>query len=928
MSEDETSQKPNKDQRIDIKAHNGKKVTKFLLSPNNKYAATWSEEDKSICGWRLDKYQPNVETNQDQFTTSQPPTAQPFKFDCSMDSIDVKEFKEFHDTSTELSAVSNNKLVAIKNFLSPNSLAVFNLTTKKRINMKIHRENIIKYYFIDCKFCNNGNFVTSTKIAIGRDKITFRPYYWNYKIIKFLFKNLHNENWRTDYLIDCGTSEDIQTCHITDKEKIILIDNCNSLTQFSLNTFSFENQYQLRWGICVKKYIFNKNLTLLAVYSEMAHSEMETLVIISVYLTENAMLLSECECKKDKNKNKTLLDLKFISFDEGERLLLFFDDDYLEIRDPYKLKYVKNDKTVSSLFEELSKLNETTLIELNMNKAEFETLIDEKIYSILNGCPSVQEITKQQWIKYIREKLRDDNKIFALPSKSEIENILQEIINKNKDKNVFDPISNIKEDKSYDGKLVKWEINSCGKVIRALKFDLSINDWKSVDNEWNFDLVKVYSCNLMNNEDLAIITSIGFLILSIWLKDLKDEIRLRYYKEFLYQNEIATHNEIATFTKLRRDDKGFKFKFFKEFPNSDEISSFTKLRHTEDFISKMQIYEDQNEIEKFTTLIHIKNLYHIIRTHKRNSLPAPDFDLIIADQNTLMNRRYPFKELLDDYSEDDITMALYGQELLKCYLKDKNYLMAEKLCNKILKKTDDDDFLSNIKLLNIITFSFIELTQFPQLLKKFLSHTSFILCTNKETAIEKLPFKSHLQSHIKYSRPFFINSIKLFISDIKNFFMTFNNTFSKKTDMVQTVILIFPLPEFNSYPSNYSFWKELIFPYPSLFAKHQFPELYKYWHVATIEELPNYTQNQLLISTIILGILHLTFEIRQFIYSPLSWFADIWNYFGAMLFPVLTSIDWLQSSTTPVWAVTISTLLLEFKFITFFRAIEFGGTYW
>ncbi|RIB00036.1 hypothetical protein C2G38_2235919 [Gigaspora rosea] len=129
----------------------------------------------------------------------------------------------------------------------------------------------------------------------------------------------------------------------------------------------------------------------------------------------------------------------------------------------------------------------------------------------------------------------------------------------------------------------------------------------------------------------------------------------------------------------------------------------------------------------------------------------------------------------------------------------------------------------------------------------------------------------------------------------------------------QTVILIFPLPKFSSYDSNYNSWRELISPNPSTFSKHQFPELYEYWHgealinfkwnaygkyyflaififylifmfcfliAATIKGLSNCTQNLLLIITIILGVLHLTFEIRQFIYSPLSWITDIWNYFG------------------------------------------------
>ncbi|KAF0554422.1 transient receptor potential cation channel subfamily a member 1-like [Gigaspora margarita] len=99
---------------------------------------------------------------------------------------------------------------------------------------------------------------------------------------------------------------------------------------------------------------------------------------------------------------------------------------------------------------------------------------------------------------------------------------------------------------------------------------------------------------------------------------------------------------------------------------------------------------------------------------------------------------------------------------------------------------------------------------------------------------------------------------------------------------------------------------------------------------ATIKGLSSNIQSLLLTMTIILGILHLIFEIRQFIYSPISWITDIWNYFdiGAILFPIITSLNWLQSSTASIWAITVSILLLELKFITFFRAIKFGGTHW
>ena len=39
-------------------------------------------------------------------------------------------------------------------------------------------------------------------------------------------------------------------------------------------------------------------------------------------------------------------------------------------------------------------------------------------------------------------------------------------------------------------------------------------------------------------------------------------------------------------------------------------------------------------------------------------------------------------------------------------------------------------------------------------------------------------------------------------------------------------------------------------------------------------------RNQLLIASIVLGFIHLIFEIRQFIYDPVEWLRDAWNYFG------------------------------------------------
>ncbi|CAG8540953.1 25612_t:CDS:2 [Dentiscutata erythropus] len=118
--------------------------------------------------------------------------------------------------------------------------------------------------------------------------------------------------------------------------------------------------------------------------------------------------------------------------------------------------------------------------------------------------------------------------------------------------------SNIDEKgQTYESKnlLVKWivtqiidtqDIDAQGKVSKltvvieakkATKFDPSEEDWESVDKcEINADLLSdqnqnyVYKCELLDNGDLAMITSIGLIILTILKIKPKDKIKLRYYR--------------------------------------------------------------------------------------------------------------------------------------------------------------------------------------------------------------------------------------------------------------------------------------------------------------------------------------------------------------------------------------------------------------
>ncbi|CAG8762994.1 21627_t:CDS:2, partial [Gigaspora rosea] len=238
------------------KLPDGQSIERFLLSPDSKYAVTHSSNydeivsnsEHLICGWQLDQEQTENE-------------------------------------SSELVAVSNNKLVAIAIVAGYElRIIVLNLAIKKKINQDFPYPVDIPVF--RAEFYNNEDFVMPQIIN-------------NYcLILKGTFKNLHNDkqSWTSNNSIFCGKIRDVED-HTINKEKILLLDKCGSLTQWNLNTLSIEKTYQLDIitnynRVFYIKYNFNKNSTLLAVYSRLLKGATFMSGIIYVYSVENSMLLS------------------------------------------------------------------------------------------------------------------------------------------------------------------------------------------------------------------------------------------------------------------------------------------------------------------------------------------------------------------------------------------------------------------------------------------------------------------------------------------------------------------------------------------------------------------------------------------------------------------------------------------------------------
>jgi hypothetical protein len=146
-------------------------------------------------------------------------------------------------------------------------------------------------------------------------------------------------------------------------------------------------------------------------------------------------------------------------------------------------------------------------------------------------------------------------------------------------------------------------------------------------------------------------------------------------------------------------------------------------------------------------------------------------------------------------------------------------------------------------------------------------------------------------------------------------FTYFTKIFNKQETKPKLTFIV-PFPGYVTYPKDYNFLEELLIkPKSNPFSRTQNNELYKTWNgeaiinfkwrvfgryyyagiwilfiiyltCFTLASIPydifNNEDNRrnLFFSSIIFGFIHLLFEFRQFIWSPIRWISDIWNLFG------------------------------------------------
>ncbi|GBC09542.1 hypothetical protein RclHR1_08970002 [Rhizophagus clarus] len=327
-------------------------------------------------------------------------------------------------------------------------------------------------------------------------------------------------------------------------------------------------------------------------------------------------------------------------------------------------------------------------------------------------------------------------------------------------------------------------------------------------------------------------------------------------------------------------------------------------------------------------------------------------------------------ELINSIIEDDRCLAKYGQTLLPILIEssdsDLTRLMEDiyKKCMKLVK----EDPKRNLKFLNIITSSMNKLNK---------SHFDYITRFNSEMFMILDPFNESVNNKKDHSHFYtFSQEIEIIGAKYSNFFYKpFQNLISDslmntlrnfliERKAIQYITLIVPYVDYSRYPSDYNFWWEIILPQPSVFIKTcKKNEFYTNWNgeavvkfkwktfgktyycfiwlifmvflvCFTIASYPTNSLTQeirikLYKTSFAFGIFHLFFELRQFIWNPKKYISSIWNLFdlSAYIPATIASIYYVKHNNVPEWILSVSCLLLDIRFLLFFRIIELFGIY-
>ncbi|PKC16704.1 hypothetical protein RhiirA5_406700 [Rhizophagus irregularis] len=877
-------------------AHNGKRVSLVSLSPNGKYVVTYSEDDKSIEGWivRDSKLNLDPETNVYELPRS-----------------DYIHEIILNDSKTVCFGYNYNYLHRVEIFQMSNEHQQIKLNPPPKMSSP------------SINFRKNGDLILShgSEISIYHSK----------------HDKMSNElSLVSSYKLSNYTNE-----VFIDDDNIWIISQ-NYLFHWDLKTFQLKFSYSLgfttgyydvslivftvitKGNLIAVKYINHHNeINEIAIFIKNVHSP-----IRNIQSKNSDMKIELCQVQN----NVYLLAFNIPKKDENQDIILY------SITDINKQQPID----ASKIFNDEDSENKFILYEYNSESKEAFGLVDGK-FSYINlsdlNLHGFFESHKEDddlvgWNDYLGQTFKYYyNDTLAFPDMENIKSLSFESCNDmEKIRSLF---SEEYENINFNNQKYKWRMELKNDKLDKLSVYSDKEEFlcsKDLGIEFT-----TFNWKILNNNALALRLDYNKFIV-IYEYDIHNKRIKTQYFIFKGEGQIDFSGPILPMIDTK-DIAILKEFYYKQY--------FTQL--SEGIIS---IIEDErclarygstllSNLVKFTDpeLTHIEDIYNkcinLVKEDPKRNLKF--LNIIISSMNDLY-KKYP------DYitkfnSEMFMILDPFNEGIKNYYYSHFHTFSHEAEIRKVYQS------------IKYIKFIFI-FTLYLPILILFLPFTIIYIIVLLIINLRKFPKILLKIPKILLDTPI----------------ITLTKILNYKMQSKQQIVLIVPYIDYSRYPLEYSFWKEIFYPQSSVFVNTCKKEFYSNWNgeaiinfkwkafgriyyfviwsifmvflvCFTIASYPTNSITQkvrisLYQTSIAFGFFHLIFELRQFIWNPRKYFTSIWNLFGKFkclpfcYSATIASIYWIKyDDMIPDWALSITCILLDLKFLLFFRIFEYFGIY-
>ncbi|PKY49577.1 hypothetical protein RhiirA4_545380 [Rhizophagus irregularis] len=835
---------------FDDEPHNSNSITMAEISPKEKCLIIYSEEKRSIVCWNvkdIDKVQ--------------------LKFHQTVEINENNEDNEDKKYKIESLCVSDDKKLA---YIHQDRCYVIDMNNKdKKIALDLNKnKNYIKHCY--CTFNLDGELILYSLVG---------SYFGEHKIIWIYSTQTKNNKWECKRFY--RIPEDYELISISKYDKVYLFSN-DYIYEWNINTergvkifgnnnnnkdknkfetknigiFSNEKLiflkindkiivYSIELGIPIASLDINDDIQL---YNFMNHTGLFLLPSLFYYIPDKEIKY----CWNNKYKSR----FNQISFDEP------------------------TDKPTDESTDDQTKLMFGILRE-RVWKSKF----DEKMSKMNFSSENSDELNKEN------DKIVERDEYLNVHSF----NLYMGTVSK-----LFQEAINDRKSIELTGNLITWNIHVYEDKIKLVVF----KKIKKINTEWEaismkteyhpYDSCKLITGSLFNNNDIVILTTFGILIYTF--SENNKSIFLNYFYFMKFDMKILQH---------------YKRMFSKSTLPLPNYDSYRLGGWVSDVINnKSSLLKYGVELLKFAIKEHklelIDDIYKKCMTYfKEDLMNNKSFLSIITSAMPLLDEYYP-EYILKCSSETNMIIDSFFYSIkhqnknlhLYSFLQTPQIanlsqsLLWTKFCYKISCTIDryrGSSLLIFIWLIISVIQALIILLALP-------------LCLATFYILSKYNFINNIYNEV-FSLIYFNVEHKIF------------KIFKKYITTTPMITFMIPYINFVNYSRDYNWFVELIKPQPSPFTETINRNIYKTWNgealinfkwnaygkyyyamiwilfiallgcfttAATIPQkyINEEVRQQLFIASIILGFIHLIFEIRQFFYNIAKWFYNFWNIFG------------------------------------------------